>query len=379
MWNWLRQTYIEPAGKTAQGGHGAPRPSNAVVSSRDAVESRPVTTEAPTTSPVPTPALRVHAPAPVSEPARRLRQSRLPSPSEISSCSAVALDFETASASRASPCAIGLAWIVQGRVAHSTYRLIRPPENRFDWGNIRVHGIRPHDVEQEPEFPQVWHDLAGLLNGKTLIAHNAAFDMGVLRATLSHYGLPSPQFRTVCTLAVARRAWPGLPRYGLSQVATYLGIQFRHHHALDDAEASAGIAFRASAALGLSNVDELHDALLDARPWQTEPLRAVVAQPNRGRHPAPTKDGDPNHPLFGRKIVVTGMLDAMTRNEALEAITAVGGRSVVQVSGEIDYLVTGAEPGWAKLDHARELQAAGHNLRIIDERSFLALLRWPGT
>ena len=56
---------------------------------------------------------------------------------------AIAIDFETANEQRASPCAVVLAWIENGSVTRTAYRLIRPPEMRFAYGNIRVHGIRP--------------------------------------------------------------------------------------------------------------------------------------------------------------------------------------------------------------------------------------------
>jgi DNA polymerase-3 subunit epsilon len=261
-------------------------------------------------------------------------------------------------------------------VTHSAYRLVRPPGNLFDGGNIRVHGIRPHDVEHEPEFPRIWRELSDCMNGKTLIAHNAAFDVSVLRATLSYYGLPLPELPTVCTLAVARRAWPGLPRYGLPHVAAHLGMQFRHHHALEDAEVSAGIALRAAAALGIADVGELHDALLDPRPWPMAATCASILASGPQRRPTPRDDADPAHPLFGRTMVVTGVFQSMSRDEALEAIAAVGGRSVAQVSAQVDYLVTGEDPGWAKLERARELRAAGHDLQVIDERRFLTLLGW---
>ena len=64
----------------------------------------------------------------------------------------LAPDFETANERRDSACAVGLAWIADGRVVRRESHLIRPPEMRFAPGNIRVHGILPANVAGEPGF-----------------------------------------------------------------------------------------------------------------------------------------------------------------------------------------------------------------------------------
>lgn len=372
MWDWLRQTFIDPAARAEPGGSlpraetDAPRPE----------ERRSSSAHPPGL--VPVPLSRQPAAMPTIrrvEPPHRLRQVDLPSPGDVADCEAVAVDFETANASRASPCAVGLAWLRGGEIAHRAYRLVRPPGNRFDVGSIRVHGLHPGDVEHQPEFPAIWSALAPLLHGRLLLAHNATFDTGVLVSSLQTYGLKVPELRTACTLAVARRAWTGLPRHGLPDVAAHLGIQLRHHHALEDAEASATIALSAARMLGLASVAGLVEALRSTRQWPQPTARPIVGiqAPPRQR-PAPRDDADPSHPLHGRTLVVTGLLRSMTRDEVLQAIAKVGGRTVATVSPRVDYLVVGAEPGPTKLSRARELRSAGCDLLVIDEARLMHLL-----
>lgn len=155
---------------------------------------------------------------------------------------AVAIDFETASARRDSACAIGLAWIDDDGIVGRDYRLIRPREMRFDWRNIAVHGIRPEDVADEPEFPEVWQDFAARFDGAVVLAHNASFDMSVLRHVTATYGLPLPRCDYFCTMLAARRVWPDLMNHKLPTVARHLGITFQHHHAGEDADVCARIA-----------------------------------------------------------------------------------------------------------------------------------------
>jgi DNA polymerase-3 subunit epsilon len=74
-----------------------------------------------------------------------------------------------------------------------------------------------------------------------VVAHNASFDVGVLRATLGHFGIACPEFRVTCTLKLARRLWGHLPNHQLSTLAAHIGHQFRHHHAQDDAVAAGKV------------------------------------------------------------------------------------------------------------------------------------------
>ena len=163
---------------------------------------------------------------------------------------AIAIDFETANESRASPCAVGLAWIEDGVVTRRAYSLVRPPEMRFSSRNIDIHGIRPRDVETAPDLPTLLGPLLDDLAGSTILAHNAGFDIGVLCGTFAAYRLPVPRLTYLCTKVIARCAWPGEPRYGLAALSARIGLQFQHHHAGEDAFACARIALAAAETVG---------------------------------------------------------------------------------------------------------------------------------
>lgn len=167
---------------------------------------------------------------------------------------AVAIDFETANESRTSACSIGVAWIENGRVTATEEHLIRPREMRFNPFNSAIHGIRADDVADAPEFPAVWARLRERLDGRLILAHNAAFDLSVLRHTLTDYGLVWPVCPYLCTVTLARRAWPTLTAHKLNHLADFLGIALEHHRAGSDAEACGRIALAATQELGLSGL-----------------------------------------------------------------------------------------------------------------------------
>jgi DNA polymerase-3 subunit epsilon len=173
----------------------------------------------------------------------------------------IAIDFETANERRDSACAVGLAWIEGDAVIRRESHLMRPPELRFSPGNIRVHGIRPADVRHLPAFPEVMAPYLDDLAEGLVLAHNASFDLGVLRVTLAAYGLPVPAFAHLCTLQVARRVFPDPAGCGLSKVADRLGIRFAHHDAGEDAYACAEIALAAVRARAAQDVPHLRRML----------------------------------------------------------------------------------------------------------------------
>lgn len=173
---------------------------------------------------------------------------------------AVAIDFETANETRTSACSIGVAWIEGGRVVATEEHLIRPREMRFNPFNTAVHGIRPEDVADAPEFPEVWARIRDRMDGRLVLAHNASFDLSVLRHTLGDYGLAWPVCSYLCTVVLARRAWPNLAAHKLNYLAEYLGIALDHHRAGSDAEACGRIALAAARTLGLDRLSDIAEA-----------------------------------------------------------------------------------------------------------------------
>lgn len=155
----------------------------------------------------------------------------------------VALDFETADHGADSACALGMVRVENARVVDARYQLIRPPrrEFRFTW----VHGLAWSDVADSPDFAAAWRGLKPFLAGaRALVAHNAGFDRGVLRACCAAAGIAPPRLPFVCTMRLARALWSVRPTT-LPDVCRFLAIALNHHHAESDARACAEIAIAA--------------------------------------------------------------------------------------------------------------------------------------
>ena len=101
----------------------------------------------------------------------------------------IAIDFETATGKRASICEAGICVVKDGKVGETKSWLVRPEDNAYSYYNIQIHGIRPEDTWDAPEFPEVWEEIMEYLDETpVLVAHNAAFDISCIRTPLELYG-----------------------------------------------------------------------------------------------------------------------------------------------------------------------------------------------
>jgi len=107
----------------------------------------------------------------------------------------------------------------------------------------KVHGITAEMFAGQPDAKEVLSAFRHFVGTSTLVAHNAAFDVGFLQWELMRVGFFLNN-RHRCTLKMSRRLFPGLPDYKLETVARHLDIQVdmeRRHRALEDARLTAQV------------------------------------------------------------------------------------------------------------------------------------------
>lgn len=170
-----------------------------------------------------------------------------------------AIDFETATRSRTSACALGVVIVDDGREVARQAWLIRPPANRYEATNVAIHGIHPSSTEHAPGFAQVWAEAMYMIGDRPLVAHNAGFDIGVVRRCCERAGLPLTSHAYFCTVQLARRAFPDLGAWKLPIVAAHVGSELQHHDALSDATACSRIAHACLSHARIHTLAELAD------------------------------------------------------------------------------------------------------------------------
>ncbi|MGO9155122.1 exonuclease domain-containing protein [Mycobacterium sp.] len=299
-----------------------------------------------------------------------------------------AIDFETANSYRGSPCAVGLVRVRDGVPVAERSWLMRPPEavDHFDAYNTFIHGITAAMVANAPRWNERLPSIVHFIGDDVVVAHNAGFDIGVIRYACAADNIEWPEMRFLCTMGVARRAL-SLPSYRLPFVVNAVGgLIADHHNPLSDARAVVDIVRGLSNMKGVQDLSALassvgvcighmHSGIYKGSVAISGGSALVRSELNQ--------DADPDGYLYGRVVVFTGTLMAMTRQIAWDECSRVGAipeksttkRTNVLIIGDINPAVLC--PGsnlTAKARRAFELQGQGQAIEVMTEDDFLRCL-----
>lgn len=278
-----------------------------------------------------------------------------------------AIDVETANADLSSICQVGVAFF-QDSAHTSSWSSLVDPEDEFDGFNVSVHGIDEQAVRGAPKWPSVAMELRALL-ADSIVACHTPFDRAATTQACEKYGLEVFECRWLDTARVVRRAWPdkfATTGYGLRNVAKFLGIEFKHHDALEDARAAGEVLCRASAHAGLT-VDDWCARV--QRPIDLTSIQSIA------------RDGNAEGPLFGNVAVFTGSL-VIPRREAADLAawagcdvgTSVTRKTTLLIVGDQDVSKLAGKTKSSKHIKAEELIRQGCQIRILRESDFQSIV-----
>ena len=129
----------------------------------------------------------------------------------------------------------------------TTYSSLVNPEIPIPPRVVAVHGITNPMVADAPRFDIVAHEFSDFANGTKLVAHNARFDLAFLQESLHRCGRDVWNSGAYDSIALTRKAYPGLQSYSLSFLHKHfaLGEKFEGdaHRALYDAQITAELFF----------------------------------------------------------------------------------------------------------------------------------------
>ena len=155
------------------------------------------------------------------------------------------IDVETANHNQATICQIGVVSVMNGRIRGEWSMLVDPQDEFIWWFTKRIHGISSKHISNAPILPEVWDNLRSIVEGGVLISHSS-FDRTALDKAADRYYLSKLSVNWRDSADIARNAWPSMPgKHSLKNLAAQLGIQFRHHDALEDARAAAAVVLKA--------------------------------------------------------------------------------------------------------------------------------------
>jgi len=300
----------------------------------------------------------------------------------LSSLNFTAIDFETANEKRHSLCAIGVVQVRNGVITDTWKQLVRPAELRFSNINRSVHRISDADLTSAPTFAEVWPTLLSMIENRIVVAHNADFDLNVLKQTLDYYGFDDPVRRSLCTMKLSRMAFPELEHHGLSDLCTHLQWEFVHHDCAEDARVTAKLAMHAVPLLGLERLhfdgSDLTAQVFSAgspsprskaysATFASKKIETSLLQPN-------LEHADPRNPFYAKRIVFTGDLLTLDRSTAAERARICGADVNTSISPKTNIVVIGVNAGPSKKQKIETLLSKGVDIRVIDEEQFIQML-----
>ena len=147
----------------------------------------------------------------------------------------------------------------------STLVGLRRPWSRV--GPRKVHGITRRSLRGAPKAAAALGELGERLDGAVFTAHNAEFDAAFIEREAARAGVPVSLDPRLCTLRLSRRLDPErMLTHELAHVCARYDVRLeRHHDALSDARATAGVLPHLLAAHGVEAAADL-DALYSPLP-----------------------------------------------------------------------------------------------------------------
>jgi DNA polymerase-3 subunit epsilon len=306
----------------------------------------------------------------------------------------ITIDFEIANRKFNSACSIGICFVENNKIVNEMYFLIKPPNLEMDEDFSSIHNLTIEDLKHAQRFDEVWSKISHYFCKETLIvAHNAHFDMNVLKNCIVEYSLDIPEFNYVCSIPISTRACRGEGIGGsLKDRTERFGVIINeHHNALSDARACAELVINC---IELKKRKSIHSyckvhSSIPIKLFSELKTQSTFMKGGKKFNKVKVTDISPSsysfdngHPFFEKQIVFTGNLESIERVIAMQKVVDVGGIIKNGVSRKTDYLVVGFQDkalvGNAgtstKERKAYELIEKNHNIQIINESKFLELL-----
>lgn len=226
-----------------------------------------------------------------------------------------------------------------------------------------INHIYDDMVKDSKTIKELSCEISNFLGNDILIAHYAKFDIGVLNRQLvdgiKNYYVDSID---ICKQAIDSK------KYSLSYLTNYLNISQKKqsHRALDDTIDTFNL---------INKIIEIANDREIALEINLNKVKKVI-----GNY-LPSEIKKQNHkedfcPLFCNKhFVFTGIIENMSRKQAMQIVVNKGGLVGSSVIKKTNYLVVGSSCGKTKLNKAKEKIDNNEDIKIITDTDFLKLIK----
>lgn len=249
-------------------------------------------------------------------------------------------------------------------------------------GEMPEEAEAKHHISQDmlENAPHMKAAMSAFLNfigtSPVLVGHNIkTFDIKLLERVASACDLAFTYSELIDTLTLARRAWPNLPKYTMDALRERLDLEdCGAHRALKDCSDVFDLYMRIrhDVAEGKASIQPPHRASSASgqkwsKAWDRKKAKEFTAA---------VEEFDESHPLYGKRVVLSGDIEGHSYNEVLQYVCDCGGIPQDSVTRGTDYLIVGSGAGKGKTDKARANQEKGIPTVILDEAAFRQLVGW---
>ena len=199
----------------------------------------------------------------------------------------IIFDLETTGLSAATEriIEIGAVKVENGEILES-FDLFVDPEKTITPEITRLTSITNEMVAGAPKETEALEQFFRFCDGcDILVAHNADFDMGFLRAAIRRCGREEDPVQ-IDTLVMARAMYPELKKHKLDTIAERLGVTQKHHHRADDdarvlAEIFLKMVQRLVEDAGITKVMDINHSMGQQNTAKTHPYHIVLLVQNQ--------------------------------------------------------------------------------------------------
>lgn len=235
-------------------------------------------------------------------------------------------------------------------------------------------GITNKMLSTAPSLSEVLPDFLRFIGDDTIVGHNVNFDINFIYDKCIEL-LNRPFVNDFLdTMRLSRRLYQEEQHHRLKDVVERLGIGTEvEHRALGDAMQTFQAYEHMKSYANTNNI-----------PFRSLYPRTYSYYTHAREIKATTVDFDSSSPLYGKLFVFTGVLEKMSRKEAMQCVVNMGGQCGDSVTHKTDYLVLGnndycttiKDGKSSKQKRAEALKLAGNDIEIISENVFYDMLEY---
>ncbi len=234
---------------------------------------------------------------------------------------------------------IAILRIEGGKIVRQYESLVNP-ERYISPFIEQITGISNDDVADAPRFRDIASDVLKMLRNAVVVAHNARFDLAFLR---SEFGSIGKRFqpRSLCTVKLSRKLYPGERRHDLSSIITRHRLSCPHRHrAMGDARAVYEFLTKVQEATGREKFAEAFSGLLRSRtlPPQIDPTTIDGLPQSPGVYIFTARGGEVLYVGKSRNIR-DRVLDHFSAERAVEMCQQIAGVEARPTAGELGALL----------------------------------------